>query len=377
LNSRAQVSQGAISAHKGAVTVFRWLAGPDFGARALRLATALMLLAWAGIDQAHYYWLQQQNLQDLKLAASLAPYDTLVEMRLADRAIEQGLPQDSTIAWQYAIKADHADSGPRDAYLKFLLRQNQFEEAYQLTGDWLKIAPKDTLLLVNHGILAQHLGHFEDAEKSWEKALVLEPARTDVDLLLASELEQRSKLDAAISHYENYLAKVALKSRSELPPAADLIGVALKAGECNARANHPDVAVRFYRMAATLAEKTDEPKLESFADIGEASLDAKLGKSQQALPLYQRALQIDAAINDSRSNAADWYAYAVFLRGAGVPVRFSYASILRSQALLAGNANEKESAAINRVRTELERVLGPKLPEFAAILNRCGETLLP
>lgn len=360
LNSRTQVSQNAMTARNGVVAMFRWFAGPDSRARALRVGTAFVLLAWGCIDQVHYYWLQQQNLDDLKHAALLAPYDTPLEMRLAESALRQGLPQQSTLAWQYAIEADHGDSGPRDAYLKYLLRTNRFSESYQLTGEWLKLAPNDTALLINHGILARQLGHFDDAEKSWDRALALDPARADVELLLASELDQQNKLEGAISHYENYLAKMAQRTRSELPPAADLVGVALKVGECNVRANHPDIAVRFYRMAATLAEKTQESKLESFADVAEASLDAKLGQPQQALLLYQRALQIDEGIEDSHNNAADWYAYAVFLERAGFPARFSYASILKSQALLGLHANERDSSAVSRARTELERQLGPE-----------------
>lgn len=364
LSSREQVSQGALSARNGAVTVLRWLVGASTGARALRVGTAFVLLAWGCLDQVHYYWLQQQNLDDLKNAARLAPYDTPLQMRLAQLALKQGLPQDSVAAWRYAIKADHADSSPRDAYLKFLLRQNRFGEAYDLTGDWLRLAPQDAALLLNHGILAQQLGHLDEAEKSWEKALAIDPSRADVDLLLASELDRQNKLDAAIGHYENYLAKMSQRPRSELPPAADLISVALKTAECNVRANHPDAAVAFYKMAATLAEKTHEQKLESFAYVAQASLEAKLGQSQQALPLYQRALQIDSAIGDFHSNAADWYAYAVFLQQAGFPARFSYASILKSQALLGAGASAKETAALSRMRTELERQLGVQAAEI-------------
>jgi hypothetical protein len=78
------------------------------------------------------------------------------------------------------------------------------------------------------------------------------------------------------------------------------------------------------------------------------------------LPLYQRALQIDATIDDHHSAATDWYSYAGFLREAGFPVRFAYASILKSQSLLGSDATEKELTATNRVRKELEHELGPQ-----------------
>src|ERR1700736_6493311 len=155
VNSRTQIAEGAIEAGNKTMAAFRWLAGPNPGARALRVGTALALLAWGCIDQVHYYFaLQNENLADLKRAASLVPYDTPLQMRLAHRALEEGSPQDSVTAWQYAIKSDPADPGPRDAWLRYLTQEKRLDEAYQLTGNWLKIAPKDAALRVNYGILA-------------------------------------------------------------------------------------------------------------------------------------------------------------------------------------------------------------------------------
>lgn len=361
LNSRNQISEGAISAKDGALAAVRWLAGPASAARSLRIGTALALLAWGTIDQAHYYFsLQRENLEDLKHAASLAPYDTPLEMRVAERALEQGSPQESAIAWEYAIKADHEDSGPRDAYLRYLLQQKRFEEAYKLTSDWLVLAPNDVALLLNHGILAQQLGHVDDAENSWQRALAVDPSRADIDLLLAAALEQQNKLDPAIAHYEAYLSKMATRTRADLPPASSLIGVALKTAQCNLQAHHLDIAVRFYEMARTLAKATGEQKLEAFADIAEAMLDAKGRQAREALPLFQKALQLDATLDDRNTEAADWYSYGAFLRQSGFPARLAYASILKSQALPGTEGAQKVRSAAKQMQAELERELGPQ-----------------
>ena len=362
VNSRAQIAERAVKARSRTMTAFRWLAGSSSAARALRVGAASALLLWGCVDQVHYYLaLHNSNLADLKRAASLAPYDAPVEIRLARQAMEEGNPQDSVAAWQYAIKANPADPAPRDAWLRYLSQEKRLDEAYRLTGNWLKLAPKDVNLLVNHGILAQQFGHADEAELSWQKALTVDPSRAEADLYLAAELEKQGKLDDAIHHYEAFLTKVVKQPSSNLPPAASLISVALKLADCNARLNHTDLALRYYKMARTLAAQTGEKKLESFADVSEASLQAKLGETSKPLPLYQQALRLDAGLDDRHSEAVDWYMYSMFLRDTGFPARFVYASLLKSQALLSSEASEgkaQETAAGNEVRKELERQLG-------------------
>jgi tetratricopeptide (TPR) repeat protein len=378
VNSRAQISnsklvEGARAAGSRTMTAVRWVAGSSSAARALRVGTASALLLWGCVDQVHYYYaLHSGDLADLKRAAALAPYDTPLEVRLAREALEEGNPDESVAAWQYAIKANPADPAPRDAWLKYLTQEKRLDEAYQLTGSWLKVAPRDAALLVNHGILAQQFGHADEAEVSWQKALRLDPSQADADLYLALELEKQSKFEDAIGHYEAYLTKVAQRPASEVPPAANLISVVLKLAECNTRANHPDLALRHYKMARTFAAQAKERKLESFADVAEASLLAKRGETDKALPLYQAALQLDAGLDDRHSEGVDWYMYAMFLRDAGFPARFVYASLLKSQSLLSSDAKDQDVSTANRARKELERQLGPR----ASAISRDREPIL-
>lgn len=373
VNSRAQIAEGARDAGSRTMAAFRWLAGPSSAARALRVGTASALLIWGCVDQVHYYFaLHSDNLADLERAAALAPYDTPLETHLARQALEAGNPQDSVAAWQYAIKANPVDPAPRDAWLRYLTQQKRLDEAYQLTGSWLKLAPRDAALLVNHGILAQQFGYADEAEQSWQKALLLDPSQVDADLYLAAALEKQGKLDDAIAHYEAFLTKVVQRPASGLPPAANLISVALKLADCNSRANHPDLALRYYKMARTLAAQTAERKLESFADVSEASLEARLGQASKALPLYQRALRLDAGLDDRHSEAVDWYIYAAFLRDAGYSPRLAYASLLKSQSLLSSDSIRQEAAVANRARREFEQQLGSQ----ASAIRRNPEPIL-
>jgi len=93
--------------------------------------------------------------------------------------------------------------------------------------------------------------------------------------------------------------------------------------------------------------------------MAEASLDARLGQAAKALPLYQRALQLDAELDDHGSGV-DWCIYALFLRNSGFPTRLAYGSVLKCQTLLSSDSDSQEAAAAGRVRKDLEQRLGPQ-----------------
>jgi tetratricopeptide (TPR) repeat protein len=351
----------------------RWLAGSSSAARTLRVAAACALLVWGCVDQAHYYFaLHSTSLADLKRAAALAPYDTPLETRLARQAMQEGNLDDSVTAWRYAIQANPSDPSARDAWLKYLTQQKRFDEAYQLTGDWLKVAPKDAALLVNHGILAQQFGHSDEAESNWQTALRIDPSQSDADLYLALALERQGRGKDAITHYENFLNKVVKRPAESMPPAASLIGVALRLADCNQRINQSDMALRYYKMARTLAAQSGEKKLESFGDVAEAALQAKLGQTPKTLSLYQGAIQIDAGLGDRHSEAVDWYMYSMFLQDAGFSSRLVYAGLLKSRSLLGADLSTPESIAASKLRNGLEQQLGPQ----ASVIGRDPEPVL-
>jgi tetratricopeptide (TPR) repeat protein len=116
--------------------------------------------------------------------------------------------------------------------------------------------------------------------------------------------------------------------------------------------------LRSYELARKIAAQTGEGKLESFASIGEAGLWARNGKTEEALRLYQHALQLDASMDDRHSEAVDWYNYALFLREAGFPPRLSFASLLKSEELMKFAPDSPEAKTFARTMAEFERPLG-------------------
>ena len=359
LNSQARLSDAATAAGGGLGAGLRWLVSPSAAARGLRVAATATLLAWGTVDQIHYYLaLHQNSLPDLQRAAALDAYDTSVEMRLAQKDLEAGRADAAVAAWRRAIQADPRNPAPRDALLQYLTGEKRFREAYELTRSSLQKTPRDPRLLLNHGILALQLGHTGEAEQSWQNAVGIDPSLPEAHLYLAAELDAGGKPAEAIPQYGLYLGLVARQGVQKRPPASQLIAVALKLADCQTRTDHPDAALQSFELARQIAVQAGEAKLESFASASEAAVQARLGKIASAQRLYQRALQLDAALDDHHSEGVDWCNYGLFLRDAGFPPRLAYASLLKSQALLGAFPDAPETKPLQAAILQLGKQLG-------------------
>jgi tetratricopeptide (TPR) repeat protein len=357
LNSRERVTSAKAEAGGQFAAGMRWMIGSSSGARLLRVSAALLLLAWGTVDQVRYYLaLRRDNLADLQQAAALNAYDSSLQTRLGHKELEVGRTQEAVAAWQQAMRANPADPAPRNLLLKQLTEQRRFDEAYQLTIQSLRYAPKDANLRVNHGILAEQLGHSQEALDSWNRALRLDPSQWRAHLYMADELDREGKAEAAIPHYVIFLDKAA--QLPDPPPAAELVATVLRLAQCQVQANHPDQAEKSYALAQRVASQSSEKKLESFASVSEAELEVLRGKTSEALRLYQHALRLDSTLGDKRSEAADWYNYGLFLRDSRFPTRLVYASLLNSESLMKAFKDSPEFPPIVQAREEAEKKLG-------------------
>lgn len=369
-HSPRRVLNAASTAANRVAANFHWLVGPSPMARAVRIGSAVALLAWGTVDQVRYYLaLHEDNLPDLRGAAALNSYDAPLEMRLARKELTAGKPEAALVAWRRAMQANPTDSAPRDAMLQYLTERKRYDEAYELTRTGLERTPRDAQLLVNHGLLAMQMGNPDEALKSWRKAIATDRSQIDAHLYLAAELDREGNAADGVKEYETYMELVAQQAETSRPPAAKVIGVALKLADCQARANQPDQALRSYTLARKIATQAGEGRLESFASVGEAGLRAKTGKIDDALRLYQHALQLDASLSDRHNEAVDWYNYALFLRDAGFQARLSYASLLKSKALMQSAPDTKDAQSVAKALQELEKPLGAE----AATIRRNPE----
>jgi tetratricopeptide (TPR) repeat protein len=373
LNSRERIADAAADAGGRLAAICRWFVGSSAGARSLRVGAALSLLLWGTVDQARYYLsLRADDMQDLQRAAALDSFDSSLQMRLAKRAMENSQPEKAEAAWKRAIQIDPANPAPREGLLRFLLDQSRFDEAYDLTEASLKYVPKDANLLIDRGLLALRRGQADEAIASWNKALALDPNQVLAHFYLAGELDREGKAQTAASHYQAFLEKIARLSAADRPPSDKVIAIVLRMADCQARSSQTELAVKSYRLAEKLAAETGQTKLESVADVNEAGLQAKNGKVDDVLDLYQRALRLDESIADNNAGAADWFAYGHFLDDAGFSPRLAYACMIKSELERESLPDAAPPAPSEAERQQIEKRLGP----VAAAIRRDPQPVL-
>jgi tetratricopeptide (TPR) repeat protein len=359
LNSRERISDAATDAGGRFADACRWFVSATASARAFRVSAVLLLLVWGTLDQARYYFaLRTDDLSDLQRAAALNSFDSSLQMRLAQKEMEDGQPQQAEISWRRAMQANPADPAPRQALLRFLIEQKRLDEAFNLTEVSLQYTPKDANLLIDRGFLALQRGHADEARADWDMAITADPSQVNAHLYLANELDREDKAQAAAAHYNAYLEKV-VKQPAENRPAADkIVAIVLRMADCQARSSQTELAVKSYHLAEKLAAQTRQTKLESVADVNEAALQTKIGKMGEALQLYQHAIQLDTSISDNSATAQDWFAYGRFLDDAGFPARLAYACVVRSESVAQLLPKETIPVELDTTRKQIEKRLG-------------------
>ncbi len=354
---------GLTNVRSGATNGARWVFGSTGGARTLRITTACVLFALATVDQARYFLaVHRENLADMEIAARLNRYDSSLEAHIADRELASGDQDAAVSAWRQAVQANPGDAAQRDQLLTFLIQHQRIEDAYAITSMCLRRTPADANLLINHGILATQLHHYDVALTSWKRALKADPSRTEALLYVAQELQRENKFEPAIPYYMTYLQRVAKMQPSDRPPVNSIATVVLQLADCQTSMHQMRDAEDSYKIAEKMASSNNEKKLDSFASVNLASLEANEGRLAEALPLYQKALRLDAGLDDREGEALDWYNYAILLKHAGFPPRLVYASLEKSKSLAGTDASGAQLAKIVAVQKEEAAVL-PKQDE--------------
>ena len=363
LNSPEQLAHAAIDTGNRLGSGLRWVVGSSRPARTLRIAAALVLLAWGSVDQVRYYLaLHQESLSDLQRAAALDAYDSSLQTHLGLQELREGNTGQAAVAWNQALRANPTSTAPRDALLRYLTQQKRFDEAYALTRKSLQYTPKDVNLLVNHGILANQLGHGEEAIESWKQAIALDGSQVAAYLYAAGELDREGKAEAAIPYYMMFLNKVAQAGAKNRPPAHNLVAIVLRLAQCQVQAKNPDQAEKTYELARKIAAESGEAKMEGAASVSAAELEAGLGKTRQALELYQHALKLDSQLDDPQATASDLYSYGLFLRDSGISPELAYACLRKSEFLMQKSEHGPELNSLVLAREDLGKKLANQAP---------------
>jgi tetratricopeptide (TPR) repeat protein len=335
-----------------------WLTGPAPAARGFRIATVALLMAWAVMDQLHFYWSSEaDSLRALERAAKLNPDDSSVQIRLARAETLAGKHDASLAALQRAASLNQGNFSQQEAYARGLIEAGRGPEAYAQYQKMIVRWPRSADALVNYGLLAQKLRHDEEAVDSWERAVDIDPGQANAQLYLAQALDRRGEAQAAARHYRGYLRIVAAHRDEHSREGASVIAAVIKVADADAAANHEDEAQQGYNAAIQFAEKANDKALESLALVHLADLEDKRGSAAAAADAYQRGLSIDASLSDPVSTGSDWFNYGQFLRRQHQPERLVFACFLHAEELVSKTPGAARTT-IQQARAESEARLG-------------------
>ena len=335
-----------------------WLTGPAGAARFLRISTAVVLFAWAAIDQLHFYWFTKaDDLPALERAAKLNPDDSSIQARLARASALAGNREVSLAALQRAAGLRSGDFSQQEAYARGLIEAGRNTEAYAQYQRILERWPRNANALVNFGVLAQKMGEDGQAIDSWQSALTVDPAQPNPQLYLAQTLDRRGNVEGAARHYRAYLQIVAAHPKEHTNEVSTVLAALIKVADWDASSNQLSDAFKGYQAAIQFAARANDKTLECLALVHLADLEEKQKNAAIAAQAYQHALALDAALGDPVSAASDWLNYGKFLHENSLPERFVLACFLHAEELVKTKPGPVLTATV-QARAESETRLG-------------------
>jgi tetratricopeptide (TPR) repeat protein len=358
------------SAPSRLASLFHWFAGTTAAARAFRIVLVLLLLLWGGMDQLHFYWTNvSAGLTSLQRAARMNPDDSVVQARLSHAADAAGNHDLALAALRHAAEVNPRNLGMQEAYARALIVAGRDADAYAFYQNLLVRFPQNFNALLNYGLLAQRLGHPEEAEDSWQRAVVADPTQTNAQLYLAQTLEQSGELLAAARHYRAYLDIVSKHPAEHAGEGQVVISALVKVADADAATQKISDALQGYTAASQFAEKIKNPGLQSLALVHAADAEEKAGAMGAAAQSYQQALVIDEAQGEPRAAATDWFDYGQFLHRHKQPERLVFGCFARAQDLLSTTPGE-ELSTIAAARSASEARLGPSARALRTQLSK-------
>jgi tetratricopeptide (TPR) repeat protein len=369
LNKREECAE--VSTRPGRIaSVFHWIAGTTVAARTLRVALIVLLLLWGAMDQIHFYWANiSASLRSLQRAAQLNPNDSSLQTHLARAADLAGNRDLALASLQRAAQVNPSNIGLQEAYARGLILAGRDADAYQLYRNVLLRSPQNANALINYGLLAQRLGHPDEAIDTWQRAVAADPTQSNVQLYLAQALEQKGEVQAAARHYRAYLQIVAKHPAEHPGEGSAVISALVKVADADAADQKISEAMIGYTKAAQFAEKMKNPALQSLALAHAADAQERAGHLGAAAQSFQEALIIDETQGEAHDAATDWFDYGQFLRRHNQPERLLFACFYRAQDLMSTNPGDTLNAMAAAVAASEAR-LGPAARTLPSQLSK-------
>jgi hypothetical protein len=188
-------------------------------ARPWRLAAGVaiaMLLLLVGIDQVRYYLGNRlMNTSSMAMAASMNPFDSLIQTRLGRAYAASGDRVRMESSFREALRTDPDNLEAQNAVARLMLESGRFDEAYAHYKEMFEKTEPNAEALMNFGALCRQFNRHDEAMHSFERVLRKLPDYAPAHLLLAELLDADGKTSQAILHYERYAS---LKSAAPADP---------------------------------------------------------------------------------------------------------------------------------------------------------------
>jgi tetratricopeptide (TPR) repeat protein len=371
------IDKRARSDSKTAKARTSWIGGQTFGAHAVRVGLALMLFLWGGVDQVRYFAATDEgNLPRLLDAASMNPYDSALEMRIARADAQAGRSDDQLEALGRAIELNPSSPMAQQTQGRALIEAGRFQDAYDHYKQMVAQFPRDPDALVNFGLLAARLGHTDEAIESWERAIDVDHNQVNAQLYLAEALDRTGQFAAAATHFEEFLelsGSVDSQRSNQQAAARQRVMVMIELADAERQTRQSEQALNEYRAAAALAQQMGDLRDQSIAQSHLADTLDATGKASDAAIEYQRALTLDEHLKEPGAEAADWFNYGQFLARHSLPARFAYASYLHAEQLLTPTPGEELNtieSARHAAETQLAAEASAVKKDLDAVLSQ-------
>jgi tetratricopeptide (TPR) repeat protein len=321
---------------------------------AFQIFAVTLLFLWGGFDQFHFAMRTSEgNLPALLRAASINPYDSSVQARIATAASLGGHKEEAAAAFVRAVEISPTNRALQHACARALIEDGRYADAYSHYQKMLAIFPRDSDALVNYGLLAARLGHPEEAIDSWQKEVQVNPQDVRAHLYLAGVYDERGEAASAARHWNAFITFETAHPGDVTVPRDQLLLATIHLGDDEAQLNQNPAARTQYEFAVELAQQSANPKIQSLALAHLADVQEKLQDSAAAAQSYQRVLALDAKSSDPPTEGLDWFNYGQFLRRHAVADNLAYACFLKAESLLEpfGGAN---LATVQTMKHQLE-----------------------
>jgi tetratricopeptide (TPR) repeat protein len=307
------------------------------------------------------------DLASLQRAASLNPYDSGTQQRIARTESRAGQTDAALASYSRAVAINPSNVALQESYARALIDAGRYDKAYADYQKFLDRFPNNPDALVNYGLLAAKFQHPEAALDAWNKALAIDPTQINAHLYLAQAYDQTSQPASAARHWKAYLDSSAAAAASGDAVQKQAIVGTIALGDDEAQLNQTADALKRFQLAREMAEQASQPKLQSLALMHLADAQEKSKDLRGALASYQNALKLDATAGDSYAEGLDWFNYGQFLRRRNVEDVLVYACFVRAEALMSAKPGAEFDTA-QAIRRQFATKLG-KQTSLAAEQN--------